>query len=100
MICFYIGFKERIKMMYYFYCSLFLLLLFFFYINFSRRLQHFLDQTVPYTMNRWIAVAVVCFLYILRVWLLNGFFIVTYGLGIFLLNLFIGFITPQVCSFL
>ena len=46
---------------------------------------------------------VVCFflgvllvLFALRVWALQGWYIVTYGLGIFLLNLFIGFITPQV----
>jgi hypothetical protein len=29
-----------------------------------------------------------------RVYLLEGYYIVTYGLGIFLLNLFIGFLTP------
>ena len=34
--------------------------------------------------------------YILRVYVLNGWFIVTYGLGIYLLNLFIGFISPVV----
>ena len=33
-------------------------------------------------------------LYSLRVYLLSGFYIVTYGLGIFLLNLFIGFLSP------
>jgi hypothetical protein len=32
----------------------------------------------------------------LRIRALQGFYVVTYGLGIFLLNLFIGFITPQV----
>jgi hypothetical protein len=37
--------------------------------------------------------ALVC-LYALRVYLLSGFYIVTYGLGIFLLNLFIGFLSP------
>ena len=34
--------------------------------------------------------------YMLRVWMLQGWYIVTYGLGIHILNLFIGFITPQV----
>jgi hypothetical protein len=34
--------------------------------------------------------------YAVRVWLLKGFYIVTYGLGIFNLNLLLGFITPQV----
>lgn len=32
-----------------------------------------------------------------RVYTLNAFHIVTYGLGIYLLNLFIGFLSPQVC---
>ena len=35
-------------------------------------------------------------LFIFRVYVLQGWFIVTYGLGIYLLNLFIGFITPAV----
>ena len=35
-------------------------------------------------------------LYAIRVYLVNGWFIVTYGLGIFLLNNFIGFLSPQV----
>jgi len=32
----------------------------------------------------------------LRVYLLQGWFIVTYGLGIYLLNLFIGFLSPSI----
>ncbi|KAI9918399.1 hypothetical protein PsorP6_011245 [Peronosclerospora sorghi] len=34
-------------------------------------------------------------LYLVRVFYLNAFHIVTYGLGIYLLNLFIGFLSPQ-----
>mmetsp|Transcript_9501 Transcript_9501/g.39068 ORF Transcript_9501/g.39068 Transcript_9501/m.39068 type:complete len:139 (+) Transcript_9501:19-435(+) len=34
-------------------------------------------------------------MYGLRVYVVQGFFIVTYGLGIYVLNLFIGFLTPQ-----
>lgn len=34
-------------------------------------------------------------IYALRVYLLAGFYIVTYGLGIYNLNLLLGFITPQ-----
>lgn len=34
-------------------------------------------------------------LYVVRVWYLRGFYIVTYGLGIYNLNLVLGFITPQ-----
>lgn len=62
----------------------------------SRRLQHMLDATVPRVGARWGATAALLLLYWLRVWALGGFYIVTYGLGIYMLNLFIGFITPQV----
>merc|ERR1712178_634822 len=35
-------------------------------------------------------------LYVVRVYLLNGWYIITYGLGIYLLNLLIGFLSPQI----
>lgn len=38
-------------------------------------------------------------IYALRVFLINGWYIVTYGLGIYLLNNFIGFLSPQVRPF-
>merc|ERR1719460_91396 len=38
----------------------------------------------------------VLFIYFVRVWLLRGFYIVTYGLGIYNLNLLIGFLSPQI----
>ena len=46
-------------------------------------------------MYRWIFTAVLLLLYFLRVFLAQGWYIITYGLGIFILNLFIGFLTPQ-----
>jgi hypothetical protein len=36
-------------------------------------------------------------MYVFRVYMLNGWFIVSYGLGIYLLNQLIGFLSPQVC---
>ena len=35
-------------------------------------------------------------IYTARVFALKGFYIVTYGLGIYMLNLLIGFLSPQV----
>ena len=35
------------------------------------------------------------FIYCLRVYLINGWYIITYGLGIYVLNLLIGFLSPQ-----
>lgn len=55
-----------------------------------------LDRTVPHVAGRWAALAGALALYGLRVWLAQGWYIVTYGLGISLLNLFLQFITPQV----
>lgn len=58
--------------------------------------QHVLDKTTPHVLPRWIAFSVIAFIYILRVYFLEGFYIVTYGLGIYILNLLIGFLSPQV----
>ena len=62
----------------------------------SRVYQVYLDRSVMHPTGRWIWFFIFLFMYILRVYLLNGFFIVTYGLGIYLLNLFIGFLSPAV----
>jgi hypothetical protein len=56
----------------------------------------YLDKSVVWPKTRWVSSLVFLSLYIIRVYLLNGFFIVTYALGIYLLNLLIGFLTPAV----
>ena len=61
-----------------------------------RRAQSVLDKTTPHPLARWLALAALRARYALRGWRLDGWFIVTYGLAIFMLNLFIGFISPQV----
>jgi Rer1 family len=66
---------------------------------FCRTYQHWLDKSVIYHRARWASFVGILLLYLLRVYFINGWFIVTYGLGIFLLNNFIGFLSPQVrCS--
>lgn len=47
-------------------------------------------------LARWGSFIGFLLIYALRVYLKDGWFIVTYGLGIYLLNLFIGFLTPAV----
>ena len=59
-------------------------------------LQQLLDKSTPHVGPRWAAWGALLLLYGLRVYLLAGFYIVTYGLGIYNLNLLIGFITPQI----
>ncbi|WCJ31263.1 Rer1 family protein [Euphorbia peplus] len=64
--------------------------------NISRRYQHLLDKTVPHIYYRWMGCLGVALIYAIRVYFLQGFYIITYGLGIYMLNLFIGFLSPQV----
>lgn len=58
------------------------------------RYQTYLDLTTRHTTYRWASTAAILFLYILRVYLLQGFYVITYGLAIYTLNLVIGFLSP------
>jgi len=62
----------------------------------GRKWQHILDVSAPHTGGRWALSSVVILIYCIRVYLLNGWYIITYGLGIYVLNLLIGFLSPQV----
>ena len=64
--------------------------------KYLQRYQVLLDKATPHTGYRWAGWLALALLYFLRVYLVQGFFIVTYALGIFNLNLLIGFISPQV----
>ncbi|GLT86210.1 hypothetical protein SLE2022_043650 [Rubroshorea leprosula] len=58
--------------------------------------QFYLDKTTPHAVYRWIGTLVIAVIYCLRVYSVQGFYIVSYGLGIYLLNLLIGFLSPLV----
>ena len=60
----------------------------------GRKFQHYLDKSTIHTKSRWIGFVCLLLIYMIRTYLLQGWFIVTYGLGIYLLNLFIGFLSP------
>lgn len=62
----------------------------------SRVFQYYLDRSTPHTLGRWLGTLAIAIVYTLRVYLLQGFYIVTYGLGIYLINLLIGFLSPMV----
>lgn len=64
--------------------------------QFGQRIQYYLDKSAPHTRGRWVGFVAALLIYMVRVYFLNGWFIVTYGLGIYLLNLFIGFLTPAI----
>lgn len=57
--------------------------------------QGLLDKWTPHTRVRWAAAGGLLFLFLLRVFLCQGWYIVCYALGIYHLNLFIAFLTPK-----
>ncbi|XP_039122852.1 protein RER1B-like [Dioscorea cayenensis subsp. rotundata] len=64
--------------------------------DFSRKFQYYLDRSTPHPVGRWLGTLAVAAIYILRVYFVQGFYIVSYGLGIYVLNLLIGFLSPMV----
>ncbi|EYU45180.1 hypothetical protein ABFS82_03G061000 [Erythranthe guttata] len=64
--------------------------------DFSRAFQYFLDRSAPHIVNRWLGTLAAAAVYVLRVYYLHGFFVISYGLGIYILNLLIGFMSPKV----
>ncbi|CAK8995363.1 unnamed protein product [Durusdinium trenchii] len=62
----------------------------------QRVLQRYLDKTVVWVRVRWSIFVVLLLLFAARVYIKQGFFVVSYGLGIYMLNLFINFLSPAV----
>lgn len=60
----------------------------------EQRVQLVVDKAAPYPVGRWIGFAVLLTLYGTWVYTRPGWYIVTYGLGIYMLNLLVGFVTP------
>jgi len=60
------------------------------------RYQKLMDDSTPHTVGRWIATAGFLLLYVLRLWWVGGFYIITYALGIYVLNILLAFLTPQI----
>ena len=59
-----------------------------------RAIQYWLDKSTIHIVPRWSAFGTILALFFLRIYLIQGYFIVAYGLGIFLLNNFIAFLSP------
>lgn len=64
--------------------------------EFAKLFQYYLDKSTPHATYRWIGSLVIVSIFVLRVLYVQGFYIVSYGLGIYLLNLLIGFLSPLV----
>mmetsp|Transcript_14557 Transcript_14557/g.34620 ORF Transcript_14557/g.34620 Transcript_14557/m.34620 type:complete len:185 (-) Transcript_14557:38-592(-) len=62
----------------------------------QRILQRYLDKTVVWVRVRWGIFATLMCLFAVRIYIKQGFFVVSYALGIYMLNLFINFLSPAV----
>lgn len=60
------------------------------------RYQKLLDDVTPFTVGRWISAGLLTLAFLARVFILQGWYIVTYALGIYHLNLFIAFLSPKI----
>jgi hypothetical protein len=63
--------------------------------DFSRMFQYYLDRSTPHPLQRWLGTLALAMIYVLRVYYVQGFYVVSYGLGIYILNLLIGFLSPK-----
>ncbi|GAA5845525.1 hypothetical protein JCM5353_005681 [Sporobolomyces roseus] len=63
--------------------------------RYNRTYQALLDRTTPFTLKRWGTTAGLFGLFVLRILWIQAFYIIAYGLGIYLLNLFLAFIQPK-----
>lgn len=54
-----------------------------------------LDNATPHTKARWAVAILLVLLFMLRILLAQGWYIICYALGIYHLNLFIAFLTPK-----
>mmetsp|Transcript_25267 Transcript_25267/g.36955 ORF Transcript_25267/g.36955 Transcript_25267/m.36955 type:complete len:199 (-) Transcript_25267:136-732(-) len=62
--------------------------------NLKRAIQYWLDKSTIHVYPRWAGFVAVLGIFFLRIYMVQGYFIVAYGLGIFLLNNFIAFLSP------
>lgn len=60
------------------------------------RYQLLLDITTPHWAARWTFSLVILILFMARVILAQGWYVICYGLSIYYLNLFIGFLSPKI----
>ncbi|KAK8022180.1 rer1 protein [Apiospora rasikravindrae] len=57
--------------------------------------QALLDKSTPYVTYRWVGTGAFLLMFFLRIFVAQGWYIVAYALGIYLLNLFLAFLQPK-----
>ncbi|CAI4223920.1 unnamed protein product [Auanema sp. JU1783] len=58
--------------------------------------QYYLDKLTPLVAVRWVMAVSAILFFLLRIFYLQGFYIVCYAVGIYYLNLFLLFLTPSI----
>ncbi|KAK9456704.1 retrieval of early ER protein Rer1 [Dipodascopsis uninucleata] len=61
----------------------------------AQRYQFYLDQSTPFVFYRWVGLCTLLLIFMLRVVLSQGWYIICYSLAIYLLNLFLAFLQPK-----
>lgn len=62
----------------------------------SQRYQLLLDASTPHWAARWTFSLVILLIFMARIVLAQGWYVICYGLSIYYLNLFIGFLSPKI----
>jgi len=65
------------------------------YAKAKRQYQQWLDKVTPFVLYRWFATAGLLALFMLRIVLAQGWYIVCYAHAIYLLNLLLAFLQPK-----
>ncbi|KZS88262.1 retrieval of early ER protein Rer1 [Sistotremastrum niveocremeum HHB9708] len=63
--------------------------------RYRRQYKGMLDRTTPHTLNRWLGFGGVAALFLLRILVAQGWYIICYGWAIYLLNLLLAFLQPK-----
>jgi hypothetical protein len=63
--------------------------------RFAQRYQAILDKSTPFVLYRWLSTGLCLILFFVRILVAQGWYIVAYALGIYLLNLFLAFLQPK-----
>lgn len=66
------------------------------YRKLTNKYQILLDASTPHWAARWAFSVTLLLIFMLRIVLSQGWYIICYGLSIYYLNLFIGFLSPKI----
>lgn len=57
--------------------------------------REYLDRSVPHSFHRWVSFGALLAIFLIRIVIAQGWYIICYALGIYLLNLLLAFLTPK-----